>query len=511
MSTYKTPGVYIQEINAFPNSVVPAPTAVPAFVGYTEFARRNGDDLTGVPTRITSLVEFEMLFGGGPHTQFDWSGGLNTPQATPLPQTSFLLHRSLRLFFENGGGPCWIVSVGGYNDAGQPTEKTAADFTGAVLEALSKEAEPAMLVAPDALLLPVDEWAEVMTQYLHHAARMRSRIVILDVYDGYKARSFDDDDVISGAKAGLRSLINADKPSFGAAYYPWVHTMVVGASEVTYLNLSEASRRKLSWEITAELKAIQPVEATDAERQTQKNLSSAIAISDEAAAALSGTDRQQVKRDHEALMETSPGYKRVMTEVLRQINTLPPAAGLAGVYARVDTKRGVFQAPANTSLNSVTFPTVPISHDDQQDLNAPLDGKAINAIRGFDGRGVLVWGARTLDGTSQDWRYVNVRRTMIMLEQSVKLAAEAYVFAPNDTSTWQQVKSMIENFLNNQWKTGALAGSKPEEAYDVSVGIGSKMTGNDVLEDYMRMTIRVAVTRPSEFIVITFQQKMPTS
>ena len=109
------------------------------------------------------------------------------------------------------------------------------------------------------------------------------------------------------------------------------------------------------------------------------------------------------------------------------------------------------------------------------------------------------------------WRYINVRRTMIMLEQSIATAAEAYVFAPNDSSTWTTVRTMIENFLNNQWKAGALAGATPPEAYQVDVGLGSTMTGNDILDGYMRITVKVAITRPAEFIVITFQQKMQTS
>ena len=94
----------------------------------------------------------------------------------------------------------------------------------------------------------------------------------------------------------------------------------------------------------------------------------------------------------------------------------------------VDNSRGVWKAPANVSLNGVVSPAVNISHDDQEDLNVTTQGKSINAIRSFIGEGVLVWGARTLDGNSLDWRYINVRRTMIMLEQSIKLATKAYVF-----------------------------------------------------------------------------------
>jgi len=123
----------------------------------------------------------------------------------------------------------------------------------------------------------------------------------------------------------------------------------------------------------------------------------------------------------------------------------------------------------------------------------------------------LIWGARTLDGNSQDWRYINVRRTIIMLEQSIKFSALAYVFEANNASTWITVKNMISNFLTNQWKSGALVGAKPEEAYSVDVGLGSTMTADDILNGFMNVTVKVALVRPAEFIVITFQQKMQTS
>lgn len=510
--TIKAPGVYVDEISAFPNSVVQVPTAVPAFIGYTEFARHGGDDLTGVPTRISSLMEFEILFGSAPRTQFDISGDLTDPHLTAAAETQFLLYQSMRLFFDNGGRPCWIVSVGGYGDAAHPTVKKPADFTEGVLDALKKQAEPTMLVAPDAVLLPIKGWAEVMNQYLGHCTEMQNRIVIIDVYDGDKDRSGGEDDVISGAKAGLRALITADRLSYGVVYYPWLNTNILNLSWVTFLNLSETARSALSAEIAAELNATIPDKATERERkkleEAHANLISALAVKDEEIAGFSDEDRQQAARDHTALLTASPGYEALMERLCQKMNILPPGAGMAGVYTRTDTEIGVFKAPANTGLVSVISPTVAISDEEQEDLNVPLDGKAVNAIRSFPGRGLLVWGARTLDGNSQDWRYVNVRRTMIMLEQSIALAARAYVFEPNDASTWITVKTMIENFLTNQWKMGTLAGSKPEEAYSVDVGLGSTMTGNDILDGNMRVTVHVAVVRPAEFMVITFQQKM---
>jgi len=124
---------------------------------------------------------------------------------------------------------------------------------------------------------------------------------------------------------------------------------------------------------------------------------------------------------------------------------------------------------------------------------------------------VLVWGARTLDGNSQDWRYVSVRRTMIFIEQSIKIAAEAYVFEPNTASTWTNLKALVTNFLTNVWQQGALAGATAEDAFSVDIGLGVTMTPVDILDGYMKMTVKVAVTRPAEFIVITFQQQMQKS
>ena len=162
-------------------------------------------------------------------------------------------------------------------------------------------------------------------------------------------------------------------------------------------------------------------------------------------------------------------------------------------------------------MGSVISPVVNITSANQEDLNLPLNGKAVNAIRSFIGKGTLVWGARTLDGNSQDWRYISVRRALIMIEQSVKTAVEAYVFDPNDASTWLKVKTAIDNFLTTLWKSGTLVGSSTTEAFETNVGLGVTMTPNDILDGVMRISVKVAISRPAEFIVITFQQKMQES
>jgi phage tail sheath protein FI len=181
---------------------------------------------------------------------------------------------------------------------------------------------------------------------------------------------------------------------------------------------------------------------------------------------------------------------------------------MAGVYTLNDATRGVWNAPANVGLIAVTAPTIRISNTMQQDLNMPIDGLAINAIRDFIGRGTLVWGARTLDGNSNDWRYIQVRRALIYIEQSVELALNKFVFAPNVAQTWVSVSSMIGSFLRGVWSAGGLMGATPAEAFTVQCGLGSTMTAQDILDGKMIVQIKLQMVHPAEFIVLTFQQQM---
>ena len=200
--------------------------------------------------------------------------------------------------------------------------------------------------------------------------------------------------------------------------------------------------------------------------------------------------------------------KAVQNELAKQ----PPSAAMAGVYASVDNTRGVWKAPANVSLASVSGPSVIINDQIQEDLNVDtVAGKSINAIRKFTGKGTVVWGARTLDGNSNEWRYISVRRFFNMVEESVKKSSARFVFEPNDANTWVKVTSMIENYLTLLWKEGALAGAKAEQAFFVKCGLGVTMTAQDILEGRMNVEIGMAVVRPAEFIILKFSHKMQES
>jgi hypothetical protein len=191
---------------------------------------------------------------------------------------------------------------------------------------------------------------------------------------------------------------------------------------------------------------------------------------------------------------------------------LPPSPLIAGVYALVDSTRGVWKAPANVGLANVIGLNFKVTNELQDGLNVdPVSGKSVNCIRAFTGRGILVWGARTLDGNDNEWRYVPVRRLFTMVEQSCKLATEPFVFEPNDANTWVKVQAMIENFLVTLWRQGALQGAKPEHAFYVSVGLGKTMTALDILEGRLIVEIGMAAVRPAEFIILRFMHKLAES
>ena len=205
-------------------------------------------------------------------------------------------------------------------------------------------------------------------------------------------------------------------------------------------------------------------------------------------------------------------HSLIKAELQKFTADLYPCGAVSGVYASVDRNRGVWKSPANVSLQRVKEPGRLVTAKEQESLNVDAtSGKSINAIRNFTGKGNLIWGGRTMAGNDNEWRYVNVRRTFIFVEESVKKASEPMVFEPNDAKTWQRIKGMIENFLTSIWREGALAGAKPEDAFFVRVGLGETMTAVDILEGKLNIEIGMAVVRPAEFIVLKFSHKMQES
>lgn len=504
-SNYKTPGVYVVEQNAFPNSVVEVATAVPVFIGYTQVSQEGTQDVLKKPVRLSSMREFESIYGKASVSKLAFQNG-TTPAQTKLAyadEKRYLLWPCMRLFFDNGGGPCYVISVGHYQAT--PVINRTDLWNDDLQDALERELEPTMIVIPEATQLESEDWQGVSVAATNHCIKMQSRITILDVVGGDKGnpKQLTEANLISEHAAEFRK-INLTKPSYAVGYYPWLNTTIFADEDVDFRAFTPDARGQLCDAASAEA-----VDLFGDGKPKATGIKNACDI-------IKGFDASKDPSDavmaaHQSLAIASPLYKATMHAARPMQNLLPPSAAMAGVYTNIDHLFGVFRAPANTGLASVASPSINITSAEQEDLNMPLDGKAINAIRTLPGRGLTIWGARTLDGNSQDWRYVNVRRTMIMLEQSIKAAAQAYVFQPNTETTWVTVSAMISNYLTNKWKDGALMGSTPEQAFSVDVGLGTTMSSNDILDGYMRVTIKVAIVRPAEFIELTFVQKMQTA
>jgi phage tail sheath protein FI len=542
MTTYKTPGVYVKEEATLPPSVAEVSTAVPAFIGYTAIgptADANGKVIP-VVRRIDTLLDFENLFGSAKPSAFAVGTSDNSVVSVSrtAPAFDFLLYYNLALYFQNGGGTCYIVSIGDYR-----ATPSAAHFL-AGLAALEREDEPTLVLLTDAVNLSSDDYATVCVQALAQCAKLGDRFAILDV-----------------ASAGVddfRNKIIGNNLMYGAAYYPFVQTTLTwsyGEDQVT-LSPVTASQKKVLGDRgvvvnyvgasgdTPKVKVVigsDPVSfAITAAKVLTINSVAGKTGADIAAAwaawradssnntmgfdiVKNGDGGGPVDALNQTALDSQPAsftlasirssntalYNAVKSSLATQRITLPPAAAMAGVYASVDRERGVWKAPANVSLSSVIGPTVKISAADQENLNIDSNaGKSINAIRAFSGKGTLVWGARTLAGNDNEWRYISVRRLFNMIEESTRNATSFAVFEPNDSGTWLKVKAMIESYLYGVWQQGALAGASPDDAYFVEVGLGKTMNSQDVLEGRMIVKIGIAAVRPAEFIVLTFTHKL---
>ena len=472
LTTIKTPGVYVDEVPKFPPSVAQVETAIPAFIGYTSIAKKEADDdLIRKPTRISSLAEYVALYGGAPEQEFELtvekSGTGTSTVWTPVSakftgkSVNYRMYHALRLFYANGGGPCYIVSVGKYKTNGSVSADemgTNATATGGV-DFIRKVDEVTLFVFPDANgLTTTASYYGLFDKGLKQSMELMDRFTIVDVKDGALKASVD---------AFRSATLTTGAEKYGAAYFPWLKTLY--------------THRTANGKITVKISGT-----------ADKKLDTI----------LGGADKKFITNAFLSKMNEIFAKEKVM---------MPPSPAIAGAYAATDGSRGVWKAPANIGLADVIEPSQVISAEDQGDMNIHDTGKSVNAIRSFTGKGTLIWGARTLAGNDKEWRYVSVRRFFNMVEESVKKASGQFVFEPNDANTWIKVQAMIENYLNTLWRAGALQGAKPEHAYYVAVGLDKTMTPQDILDGFLIVEIGMAAVRPAEFIVLRFSHKLAES
>jgi phage tail sheath protein FI len=179
----------------------------------------------------------------------------------------------------------------------------------------------------------------------------------------------------------------------------------------------------------------------------------------------------------------------------------PPSGGLAGVYSRVDGTRGVHKAPANELFRTALGLKYNLTDAEQELLNP----KGINCIRSFPGRGIRVWGARTIS-SNPEWRYVNVRRLFCMVEQAIQNGTNWVVFEPNTRDLWKKITRNITSFLLNIWRSGALFGDTPEEAFYVRCD--DELNPPESIDaGYIVVELGLAPAKPAEFVVFRVSQK----
>lgn len=454
MPTYRTPDVYVEEISVFPPSVAEVESAIPVFIGYTQKAAAGALSLDLKPTPIRSYTQFEQYFGGPRaetiNVDVTRTGDEITALTVAPPALVHTLAYAMKIFFDNGGGKCFVVAVGRDSAALQ-----LADLQSGLTQA-GLEDEPTLIVIPEAVSLGATDYQTLVQQMLSQAGTLKDRFAVIDVREGATLPVAPPPDY-------SRPAFGTENLKYGAAYFPFV---------LTTFNYYVAE--------------------DEANVQVAINGAGRVALG-----TLRTTD--------------SAVYNAIKAELGKYYVTLPPSPAVAGVYAAVDTKRGVWKAPANVGLADVIEPRIRISSAEQEELNVdPDEGKSINVLRSFYGN-TYVWGARTLDGNSNEWRYVNVRRFFNMVEESVKKSTHWAVFEPNDANTWVKVRGMIESYLTQKWREGALAGASPKEAFFVRCGLGTTMDQQDILEGRMNVQIGMAVVRPAEFIILKFSHKMQTS
>jgi Bacteriophage tail sheath protein len=601
----KTPGVYIEEIPVFPASIAGVATAVPAFMGYVERAESNGVGIPlNTPTRITSLLEYETIFGKGESQVFVITINDNT-SVSPVQRTVtsakgpaesvFKLYYNVQMYFANGGGPCYIVPVGLYSG----TTVTLAPMQ-AGLAAISKVDEPTLLLFPDAISLSLANRKTIYDASLAQCEKLKDRFTIMDCsHNGTNT-------VFADAADFRNSTVGPDNLKYGASYYPFLNTtlgfslnenlvhidfqtqnppavpvpVTNSATSITMLNSMELTLFKAQQGLSAaridtvnltngltvpayasvnsEILLFQAAMAAALSALTtpfQTAFNAVFASVTTGAGAFKSANTAynttgQTRANADALIAaynqlildlqairvtaystlstvlpalavgslanikaTSPSlYNTIIAQLTSYTVQLNPSGAMAGIYARVDNERGVWKAPANVGVRGITGPSINVTNSEQDDLNVDAtSGKSINVIRSFTGRGTLVWGARTLAGNDNEWRYINVRRLFTYVEESVQEATAFVVFEPNTANTWQRTIGMIEAFLTGLWRDGALAGATTKEAYFVRCGIGVTMTAQDILEGRMIVEIGMAAVRPAEFIILKFEHKLQES
>lgn len=570
----RMPGVYTVEVPTLPPSIALVPSAVPCFIGYTETHEKNGETLLKKPTRVRSMREYESWFGEAADAKINVQITNNTDiggtVAVKAEVADFKnrMHYAMQLYYANGGGPCFIYSMGTYD-----SDKNAEVYDVALFNGLKKAKDITILVMPDAT--DSSKYNDAVQQSLLYCSTAVNRVALLDVKN--------DEEEIDDFRNTVP--IQIERKKYGAAYFPFLNTTlvfryqpddVVVASfyrnnqpmDAADATAATAAATDYTTKKAAQLKAesdqflyesikkvvgkahaanngIDLAGLQEAVKKEAKRITGSAQVDASLSAAtvtdfatlntaidtfITGLDAAGKKaatdaaKSAAAAIAASGDLQGMTLGILEDVNNelaskikqairdlpvpMPPSPAIAGIMVQTDANQGVWQAPANVGVAATIAPAIEIDDDLHATLNVDAtSGKSINAIRSYEGRGVLVFGARTLAGNDLEWRYISVRRTFCFIEDAIGRAMQSFVFSPNTRDTWIKAKAMIDNFLNQIWQAGGLFGNTTNEAYQVNVGLPETMTDVDILEGKMIVEIKLRVARPAEFIILRYEHK----
>jgi phage tail sheath protein FI len=381
----------VEEISTLPPSVAEIATAIPAFIGYTE---THTGELPIIKV-IRSLRDYEESFGQAPSSPWkiivkeaeaeQFSYEIQDLSGQPVPifsKPKFLLWYAIDHYFRNGGGRCFVVSIG---SAGSGSEFAKDKFLNGI-EELEKADDPTLVVIPEATQLGND-YGEIYQRALAHAYKMKDRFAIIDTkIDAIKTSPSD---ITSESAKELRTAVGTEQLDRGAAYYPDLittlsHRIVTSKIEVTITKAGTASPSTTGSSTTGSGAAASGAAASGA-------AASGAAASGSTGSSAAGSPTNS-KLDSLSTGTNNIHYNKILKLLTDQRVILPPSAAIAGAYASVDRERGIWKAPANISLQAVVAPVIQVTTEDQEGLNIDSTGKSINAIRSFPGSGTVVWG-----------------------------------------------------------------------------------------------------------------------
>lgn len=464
--TYKTPGIYVSEKRVFGKSVPTNDTATPFFIGLTP----NGENGTAIVKEVANLQKYIEYFGYG---HYDLSG--------ETPSKKYYLFESVALYFANGGAPCYVASVGSF----APANNQLRIYLEQAFEKLDKHPKANLVVVPDACALNDDPRSTFFNNLLAKCGpnangHLANRFALLDASQGLL--QYAGETVLNNLNTNL---------AHGAMYHPWLLPSAIAVRDVEAALLGASDVIALQGMINGAAGAADGFTFAFPDAPNGQNV---------------GAD-DLIKQRRAALRLDGVAQKRfnnIITECLKL--AIPPSGAVAGAYVRSDQQFGIQKAPANIKLTGVKELSAFITDSEQESYNIPDSGKAINCLRVFLNNGIKIWGARTLDANGDDFRYISTRRSMSMLQQSIKTLLEDFIFEDNVPRTWIKIRAAVSKFLREMMNRGVLAGSTPSEAFSLAIGLGETMTQQNINDGIMRLEVKVALVRPAEFIEVSFEQ-----